>query len=159
MNDTTDRSKDEQVERPADSTRRRFCQVTIGGTAIVSAATVAYPIVAFLRLPKSLGPMELMEVPVDELAEGYGYWGEHLGTQIVVIKLNDEIRAFDGTCTHLGCIVRWDSTRRGFHCPCHDGRFDDLGNPISGPVNTPLRRVEFVIEESVLKIRDASGRA
>ena len=126
---------------------------------MVSAATVGYPFVAFLRLPKSLGPEERMEVPMETLVEGYGHWGEHMGRQIVVIRLNDDIRAFDGTCPHLGCIVRWDGTGRGFTCPCHNARFDDLGNPIAGPVNVGLRRVNFVVEDNVLKVRDSAGRA
>ena len=159
MDDTNEMNDTDKLGHPTDHARRRFCQVAIGGTAVVSAATVGYPFVAFLRLPKSLGPVELMEVPLDELVDGYGYWGEHRGRQIVVVKLDDEIRAFDGTCPHLGCIVQWDSAAQGFHCPCHDARFDDLGNPISGPVATGLRRVEFVVEDNVLKIRDSSGRA
>jgi Rieske Fe-S protein len=159
MDHPSDGNGEVPTGRSPDGTRRRFCQVAIGGTAVVSAATVGYPIVTFLRLPKSLGPEELMEVPLDALAEGYGYWGEHRGRQIVVVKLNDEIRAFDGTCPHLGCIVQWESASRGFHCPCHNARFDDLGNPISGPVNSGLRRVEFVVEDGVLKIRGSSGRA
>ena len=96
---------------------------------------------------------------LDALAEGYAFWGEHKGKQIVVVKLSGELRAFDGTCTHLGCIVQWDSASRGFRCPCHEARFDDLGNPVSGPVNIPLRRVGFVIEDDMLKIRDQSVRA
>ena len=159
MNDTNDLNTTDQVPLPPDGARRRFCQVAIGGTAAVSAAFVSYPIVAFLRLPKALGPVELMEVPLDELAEGYGYWGEHRGRQIVVLRLGDEIRAFDGECTHLGCIVRWDSANRRFKCPCHEASFDDLGNPVGGPVNAPLRRVEFFVEENVLKIRDRFGQA
>lgn len=142
-----------------DGTRRRFCQAVIGGTAAVSAAAVGYPFLSFLRLPRSLGPDELLEVPLESLADGYGFWGEHRGRQIVIISLDGEFRAFDGTCPHLGCIVRWDSTGRMFKCPCHDAKFDDLGNPIAGPVNVGLRRVEFVVEEDVLKIRDSSGRA
>ena len=159
MSDTRKNDDAGKSGTPTDHLRRRFCQAAIGGTAAVSAATVGYPFVAFLRLPKSLGPVELMEVPLEELADGYGYWGEHRGRQIVVVKLDDEIRAFDGTCPHLGCIVRWDSATQGFHCPCHDAKFDDLGNPISGPVNSPLRRVGYVLEDEVLKIRDSSGRA
>lgn len=159
MSEPSDIHKPDHAENSTDAMRRRFCQVAIGGTAAVSAAAIGYPVIAFLRLPKSFGPQELMEVPLDALVEGYGYWGEHKGRQIVVIKLKDEIRAFDGTCPHLGCIVRWDSAARGFRCPCHDAAFDDLGNPIAGPVNRPLRRVEFVIEDTVLKIRDTSGRA
>jgi Rieske Fe-S protein len=120
---------------------------------------MGYPIVSFLQLPKSLGPVELMEVPVAELVDGQGRWGSHRGKQIVVIKLGDEIRAFDGECTHLGCIVHWDSSSRSFRCPCHDGKFDDLGNPVSGPVNVPLRRVEYTIEEGVLRINDRGRTA
>ncbi len=159
MNNLDETDGSAQLERPADSTRRRFCQAAIGGTAVVSAAAVGYPVVAFLRLPKSLGPVELLEIPLDELVEGYGYWGEHRGRQIVVFRLGDEIRAFDGECTHLGCIVRWDSASRMFKCPCHEARFDDLDNPVGGPVNVPLRRVEFVVEKGVLKIRDSFGQA
>jgi hypothetical protein len=33
-----------------------------------------------------------------------------------------------------------------------------LGKPVSGPVNAPLRRVAFVVEEGVLKVRDAFGQ-
>ncbi len=159
MSEPTDMYKRDRAQNPLDPTRRRFCHVAIGGTAAISAAAIGYPAIAFLRLPRSFGPQELMEVPLDALVEGYGYWGEHKGRQIVVIKLNDEIRAFDGTCPHLGCIVRWDSAAEGFRCPCHDAAFDDLGNPIAGPVNRPLRRVEYVIEDDVLKIRDTSARA
>jgi cytochrome b6-f complex iron-sulfur subunit len=159
MSESNDMHEPDPVQGATDTVRRRFCQVAIGGTAVVSAATIGYPVIAFLRLPKSFGPQELMEVPLDALVEGYGHWGEHKGRQIVVIKLGDEIRAFDGTCPHLGCIVRWDSAAGGFRCPCHDAAFDDLGNPIAGPVNQPLRRVKFVIEDDVLKIHDTSARA
>ena len=160
MNDSQNTPDDaDQDDCSAGGTRRRFCQAAIGGTAVVSAAAVGYPVVAFLRLPKSFGPQELLEVPLDELEEGYGYWGEHRGRQIVIVKLKDEIRAFDGTCPHLGCIVQWDSADRGFKCPCHGAVFDDLGNPLAGPVNGPLQRVGFVIEEGILKIREVAGHA
>jgi len=161
MSNSHDNEDVDRCGEPADPARRRLCKIAIGSTAAVSAAAIAYPVVAFLRLPKSLGPVELMEVPLDELVEAYGYWGEHRGRQIVVFRLGDEIRAFDGECTHLGCIVRWNSAARMFECPCHEGKFDDLGNPVSGPVNTPLRRVNFEIdtEENLLRIRDGARQA
>ncbi len=158
MQDKSEKIDNSKSGESHSGARRRFCQVAIGGTAVVSAAAVGYPIVAFLRLPKSFGPQELMEVPLEECIEGYAHWGEHRGRQIAVVKLNGEIRAFDGTCPHLGCIVRWDSDARGFECPCHGAKFDELGNAIAGPVNSPLRRVEFVVEDEVLKIRDSSRR-
>lgn len=159
MTDVNDIREDAGRELEAGDSRRRFCQIAIGSTAVVSAGVASYPLVAFLQLPKSLGPLELLEVPLDELQDGQGYWGTHRGRQIVVIRMGDEIRAFHGECTHLGCIVRWDSAKRIFKCPCHEGTYDELGNPIGGPVNAPLRRVNFVVDDGVLKIRDVAASA
>jgi Rieske Fe-S protein len=48
--------------------------------------------------------------------------------------------------------VLWDGATRTFKCPCHGAAFNDQGEPIAGPVNSPLRRVEFAVQDGVLKI-------
>jgi glycine/D-amino acid oxidase-like deaminating enzyme/nitrite reductase/ring-hydroxylating ferredoxin subunit len=43
-------------------------------------------------------------------------------------------------CTHLGCLLRFNSAERSWDCPCHGSRFDVDGSVLEGPAVRPLRR-------------------
>jgi Rieske Fe-S protein len=42
------------------------------------------------------------------------------------VKKGDVI-AISASCTHMGCLVQWQSEDRQFHCPCHGGIFTEYG--------------------------------
>jgi len=57
--------------------------------------------------------------------------------------------AFDASCTHEGCPVRYAGTT--FTCPCHGAQFDSAtGQVLKGPANTPLRRIAVRVIGSTL---------
>jgi glycine/D-amino acid oxidase-like deaminating enzyme/nitrite reductase/ring-hydroxylating ferredoxin subunit len=74
------------------------------------------------------------------------------GTGAVVQRGLGRVAVFrddDGTlhersavCTHLGCIVRWNSEERSWDCPCHGSRFAPTGEVLNGPAPSPLGAVE-----------------
>ena len=48
------------------------------------------------------------------------------------------IHTHSATCTHLGCIVRWNSTEQCWDCPCHGSQFAADGTVLNGPAIRPL---------------------
>lgn len=49
------------------------------------------------------------------------------------------VHSLSARCTHLGCIVNFNSAERTWDCPCHGSRFDPVdGSVLEGPAVRPL---------------------
>ncbi len=69
---------------------------------------------------------------------------EWKGEKLAVYK--DErgtVHSCSAVCTHMGCLVRWNSAERSWDCPCHGSRFDYDGKVIQGPANQDLEAKEL----------------
>jgi Rieske Fe-S protein len=52
------------------------------------------------------------------------------------------VHAVSLRCTHLGCLLRFNSAETSWDCPCHGSRFDVDGQVLEGPAVKPLERRE-----------------
>jgi Rieske Fe-S protein len=71
---------------------------------------------------------------VDELKAGEGgLYRSGLKKIAVCRDLNGELHARSATCTHLGCVVHWNSLEQCWDCPCHGSQFASDGTALNGP--------------------------
>jgi glycine/D-amino acid oxidase-like deaminating enzyme/nitrite reductase/ring-hydroxylating ferredoxin subunit len=79
---------------------------------------------------------------VDAIASGEGAIVRVRGRQTAVHR--DEggtLHALSPVCTHLRCLVRWNTAERSWDCPCHGSRFEPTtGAVLHGPAVRPLPR-------------------
>jgi Rieske Fe-S protein len=56
------------------------------------------------------------------------------------------LHAVSPVCTHLGCIVAFNSAERTWDCPCHGSRFTVDGKVVEGPAVADLKPVATTVE-------------
>jgi Rieske Fe-S protein len=77
---------------------------------------------------------------VDDIAPGEGAVLRQ-GLKKIAIYRDEQgtLHEYSAACTHLRCVVSWNSTEKTWDCPCHGSRFAKDGRVISGPANEGLR--------------------
>jgi glycine/D-amino acid oxidase-like deaminating enzyme/nitrite reductase/ring-hydroxylating ferredoxin subunit len=82
------------------------------------------------------GTRSVREIPPGEarvVGDGHGRTGIY----------RDESGTLHGVsvrCTHMGCLLRFNSAETSWDCPCHGSRFDVDGTVLEGPAVHPLER-------------------
>jgi glycine/D-amino acid oxidase-like deaminating enzyme/nitrite reductase/ring-hydroxylating ferredoxin subunit len=52
--------------------------------------------------------------------------------------LEGRLHVHSAACTHLGCVVHWNSTEQCWDCPCHGSQFAPDGAVLNGPAISAL---------------------
>ncbi|GAB4545961.1 MAG: Rieske (2Fe-2S) protein [Anaerolineae bacterium] len=145
MTDAKDETQTSPLPGPsAFASRRRFIQL---GLVAMGAAWAGTFIQSRLFPQAAAQEAKPVTFPLADLPVGGVKHITYGGIPAVVIRSAESIKAFSLICTHLGCIVEWQSGNQEFYCPCHDGRFDQFGEVIAGPPPVPLEQFPVRVED------------
>lgn len=138
----------ERAERAERRSRRNFLSHALTAWAGLTLAPFIYAAVEYiipLRFRESV--MQALRVAgLADIAENDARIIRIEKKAIAVVKMpGGQVKAYSAVCTHLGCIVQYQSDRKVFHCNCHGSEFDLTGKNIAGPAPAPLHpfRVEI----------------
>ena len=78
----------------------------------------------------------------DDLSPGEGKILRLEGKKVAAYRDDEgKVSLCSPVCTHLKCIVAWNSAEKTWDCPCHGSRFSPTGEVLSGPAEEPLETV------------------
>lgn len=133
----------------SDKGKRDFLKYALGGGLIAWAASIVYPLFAYLKPPKQ-AEVEVSSVKVGKLSaieKDSGAIVRFGNKPVILIRTpNGELRAFSATCTHLDCTVQYRKDFGVIWCACHNGKYDFNGRNIAGPPPRPLDEFRVVVQ-------------
>jgi cytochrome b6-f complex iron-sulfur subunit len=137
--------------------RRQFMNLLTFGAVTGTALGALYPIVKYFIPPSSgaagggvtakdaLGN----DVKVSQFLTEHGP-GERVLVQglkgdptYLVVQEDSSLTSYgiNSICTHLGCVVPWNSSENKFICPCHGSQYNAEGKVVRGPAPLSLALV------------------
>jgi glycine/D-amino acid oxidase-like deaminating enzyme/nitrite reductase/ring-hydroxylating ferredoxin subunit len=94
-------------------------------------------VTALQNMTEHVTPAELTSANELEPGEG-GILSEGADKIAVCRDMNGKLHRSSAVCTHLGCIVHWNSTEQCWDCPCHGSQFAPGGAVLNAPAISPL---------------------
>lgn len=145
---------------PPVTARRGFLNWLLGTGAGALAVSIIYPMARYIvppRVEEAATNQVTLPFGPQDLAPNSGEvfkFGNRPG--IVVRTPDGELRAFDGMCTHLDCIVQYRDDIEHIWCACHNGHYDLSGANIQGPPPRPLPRYTVnVVDDRIIVTKEA----
>jgi len=142
--------------------RRGWLLRMLQGAISATVIAIVYPVARFLRPRRATvsGALEMVapfkpKDLVNASAKPFNFAGKPCllvllpeGAKRVAqgqrLQMND-IRAFNGICTHVACTVKYRPTEGDIFCNCHDGVYDLEGRNVSGPPPRPLEKYSVTL--------------
>ncbi len=147
----------EQGMKEADFERRSFLGKVVGGIGAVVAISTLYPVVKYI-IPPTRTVKNVKELVVGKASEvpdkGFKIY-QFNKDRVIVVNNGGKLTACSAVCTHLGCLVHWDTAQNLLACPCHGAKYKQTGEIISGPQPLPLAAFKARVEGENLIIAKA----
>jgi len=139
----------------AEISRRDFFGLIWKSLGVLAAVEVLGSITAYFystRNKSFSAPKQLLEAgPVGSF--GLNSVTAFMGGRFYLARRQDGgFIALSLRCTHLGCAITWEETRKRFICPCHSSAFDISGEVLNPPAARALSYYPVMIENGVVKV-------
>jgi glycine/D-amino acid oxidase-like deaminating enzyme/nitrite reductase/ring-hydroxylating ferredoxin subunit len=103
---------------------------------------VSENLTALKSFAEYLTPGEIKSIERLKAGEG-GVFRSGLKKIAACRDADGKLHLSSATCTHMGCVVHWNSLEQCWDCPCHGSQFAPDGAPLNGPAVSPLAKVEL----------------
>ncbi len=158
---------------PPDSGRRQFLNLLTFGSLSGVALGALYPVVRYFVPPRP-GSAAAGSLALDELGlpiAASGWLAAHpVGDRSLVQGLKGDPTylivegegalgaiGLNAICTHLGCVVPWNSGENKFICPCHGSQYDPKGAVVRGPAPLPLALAHVAVDNDQVLLSPWQG--
>ncbi len=96
------------------------------------------------RTPCDLLLVRTVATSIESLRKGEGaVVKDEEGEKLAVFKdASGRLHKFSARCSHMGCIVGWNSAESTWDCPCHGSRYAAEGAVVQGPALNALTRLD-----------------
>ncbi|XP_020599940.1 cytochrome b6-f complex iron-sulfur subunit, chloroplastic [Phalaenopsis equestris] len=151
------------ADRVPDMGKRKLLNLLLLGTISLPTAGMLFPYAAFFVPPGGSGggsgtyAKDALgnDVLVDQWLQTHGP-GDRTLTQglkgdptYLVVEADRSLATYgiNAVCTHLGCVVPWNSAENKFICPCHGSQYNYQGKVVRGPAPLSLALAHADIDD------------